>query len=84
MKVDLSQYNNTISRTNQLLRLLWSIVWPMFTWFLPRSIGSSWKRILLTLFGASIHKTAKVYSSAKVYYPANLEMHPTGLGSVFS
>ncbi len=75
MKIDLSHYTNTLSKTNQLVRLLWSIVWPLFTWFLPRSLGNRWKRTLLVIFGASIHKTATIYSSARVYYPANLEMH---------
>lgn len=30
--------------------------------------------MLLRLFGAKIHSTANIYSSAKVYYPANLVM----------
>lgn len=73
-KLDISRYHNTLSRKHQIIRLLWSIVWPMCTWFLPRSVGSGWKRFLLRLFGAKIHKTAVVYSSTKVYYPANLTM----------
>lgn len=35
---------------------------------------SGWKRCLLRLFGAKIAPTVVVYSSAKVYYPANLTM----------
>jgi putative colanic acid biosynthesis acetyltransferase WcaF len=30
--------------------------------------------MLLCLFGAKIHPTANIYSSAKIYYPANLTM----------
>ena len=72
--IDLSQYHNALSRKNQIIRLVWSIVWGVFARPLPRSIGSGWKRFLLRLFGAKIDRTAVVYSSAKVYYPANLVM----------
>lgn len=41
---------------------------------MPRSVGTGWKRFLLRAFGAKIADTAVVYSSAKVYYPANLVM----------
>ena len=73
-KIDLSQYHNTLSRKHQAIRLIWGVVWPMATWFLPRSMGMPWKRALLRAFGAKIHSTANIYSSAKIYYPANLEM----------
>lgn len=73
-KVDLSQYHNALSRKNQVVRMLWTIVWGVFARPLPRSVGSGWKRFLLQLFGARIDATAIVYSSAKVYYPANLTM----------
>lgn len=73
-KIDLSKYNNSLSRKHQLVRLLWGIVWGLFARPLPRSVGLGWKRMLLRLFGAKIHSTAVVYSSAKVYYPANLIM----------
>ena len=54
--------------------MLWSVVWGLLARPLPRSVGSGWKRLLLRLFGAKIDSTAVVYSSAKVYYPANLVM----------
>ena len=73
-KIDLSQYHNSLSRKHQVIRLIWGVVWPMATWFLPRSMGMPWKRTLLRAFGAKVADTANVYSSAKVYYPANLEM----------
>ena len=74
IKIDLSKYENHLGRKHQMIRLLWSIVWPMGTWFLPRSIGMGWKRILLKAFGAKLGKNANVYSSARIYYPANLVM----------
>lgn len=73
-KNDIPKYHNDLSRKHQIIRLLWSIVWCLLARPLPRSIGSSWKRFLLRLFGAKISSTAVVYSSAKIYYPANLEM----------
>jgi putative colanic acid biosynthesis acetyltransferase WcaF len=72
--IDLSQYKNQLSRKNQLARLLWSVVWLIFARPLPRSVCSAWKRFLLRCFGTKIHKTAIVYSSAKIYMPWNLEM----------
>lgn len=73
-KIDLSQYHNALSLKHQIIRMLWSILWGIFARPLPRSVGSGWKRLLLRMFGAKIDKTAIVYSSAKVYYPANLIM----------
>ena len=74
IKIDLSKYHNALSRKHQLIRLVWNVVWTLFARPLPRSMGSGWKRMLLRLFGAKIHPKAVIYSSAKVYYPANLEM----------
>lgn len=73
-KIDLSKYENHLGRKHQVIRLLWSITWTLCARWLPRSIGSGWKRILLRLFGAKMGKNSNVYSSAKVYYPANLTM----------
>lgn len=73
-KIDLSKYENHLGRKHQVIRLIWGIVWPLGTWFLPRSMGMGWKRMLLRAFGAKIHPTANIYSSARIYYPANLTM----------
>ncbi len=73
--IDLSQYQNTLSRKGQVIRLLWTIIWAVLASWLPRSLGRSWKLLLLRLFGAKVHPTAHVYSTAKVYMPWNLEMH---------
>ena len=73
-KIDLSKYHNALSRKHQVTRMLWMIVWGVCARPLPRRVGSGWKRFLLRLFGAKIDSTAVVYSSAKIYYPANLVM----------
>lgn len=73
-KIDLSQYQNHLSRKNQFARMLWTITWTVLARPFPRRLGNSWKVFLLRLFGATIHKTAVVYSSVTVYMPWNLEM----------
>lgn len=74
VRVDLSRYSNTLSSKHRMIRLLWGVVWPAATCFLPRSVGMPWKRMWLRAFGAKVEKTANIYSTARVYYPANLEM----------
>ncbi len=73
-KIDLSTYENHLGRKHQVIRLVWGIIWTLGASWLPRSIGSGWKRFLLKLFGAKIHSTAVVYSSVKIYMPCNLIM----------
>jgi putative colanic acid biosynthesis acetyltransferase WcaF len=73
-KIDLSQYKRASVRREQILRLLWNIVWTLFARPLPRSFLNGWKLFLLRCFGAKVHKTAKVYSGAKIYAPWNLKM----------
>ena len=48
--------------------------WLFLARWLPRSLGSGWKRFLLRCFGAKLSPTAVVYSSTRVYAPWNLEM----------
>ena len=72
--IDLSQYQNKLSRLHQLKRLLWGLVWLALVRWLPRSLGCGWKRLLLRLFGAKLSSTAVVYSSTRIYAPWNLEM----------
>lgn len=72
----LTPYVNHLGFKHQLIRLIWSITWRICASWLPRSMGAPWKRCILRLFGAKVASTANVYSSAKVYYPANLTMLP--------
>lgn len=73
-KIDLSKYENTLSKKNQIARLLWSLTWTVLAKPLPKSFGNSWKIFLLKLFGAKIGKGSIVYSSAKIWAPWNLEL----------
>lgn len=71
---EVKPYVNHLGRKHQIIRLVWSICWGLLASWIPRSMFSGWKRCLLRLFGAKIADTAVVYSSAKIYYPANLIM----------
>ena len=53
-KIDVAHYENHLGMRHQVIRLVWGIVWPLGTWFLPRSMGMPWKRTLLRMFGAHI------------------------------
>ena len=70
-----SVYRSELSVANRATRLLWSIVYTLFfrpsPWFLYR-----WRVMLLKIFGAGIDKTCIVHSSARIYAPWNLIMHP--------
>lgn len=72
--VDLSKYNNPLGRKHQMTRFVWCVVWTIGAKWMPRSMGRGWKRILLKVFGAKMGKNSNVYSTAKIYYPANLIM----------
>lgn len=74
METHYDKYQNRLGRRHQAVRLLWTVVWGLFARPLPRSMGSGWKRWLLRMFGARMADSAVVYSSARVYYPANLVM----------
>lgn len=61
------------SFTNKVGRVLWAVVYA--TLFRPSpKVFYGWRRMLLRLFGAKIHPTAKVFGSTKIWAPWNLEM----------
>jgi putative colanic acid biosynthesis acetyltransferase WcaF len=68
-------YEDEISFYTKLKRMIWIIVWGVFVRPIPRRFLNSWKIFILRKFGATIHNTAVIYSSAKIYMPWNLEMH---------
>ena len=73
-QIDISQYKRASTRKEQVLRFLWNIVWVVLARPISRSLGRRWNLFLLKCFGAKVHKTANVYSGAKIYAPWNLEM----------
>lgn len=60
------------------LRAVWNFVWLILASWTPPQLYA-WRRFLLNLFGAKIAKGARVYGSAQIWYPPNLEM---GKGAV--
>jgi putative colanic acid biosynthesis acetyltransferase WcaF len=54
------------------LRVLWSIVWPLFR-FSPRPLFGL-RRALLRLLGARVGTDVHIYPSARIYFPWMLEI----------
>jgi putative colanic acid biosynthesis acetyltransferase WcaF len=68
----------SFSWSNILFRAVWNVTWLTFaSWTPPQLYG--WRRFLLNLFGARIARGARIYGSARIWYPPNLEM---GRGAV--
>lgn len=63
-----------ISSKGRIIRILWGVVYNFLIRPVPRQSFQKWIHFWLRLFGASIHPTARVYSTAKIYFPANLRM----------
>ncbi|WP_377299740.1 putative colanic acid biosynthesis acetyltransferase [Rhizobium sp. SGZ-381] len=58
---------------HRLTRAAWAVCWALLAAWTPPPLHG-WRRLLLRLFGARIAPTAKVYGSARVWYPPNLTM----------
>ena len=56
-----------------LFRAVWNIIWIVLAAWTPPQLHM-WRRLLLNLFGARIAKGARVYGSARIWYPPNLVM----------
>jgi putative colanic acid biosynthesis acetyltransferase WcaF len=63
----------SFSLANRVVRAVWGITWGLLASWTPPPLHP-WRRFLLRLFGARISPTARIYGSAKVWYPPNLEM----------
>ena len=61
------------SLSHRLIRLVWSLAWWIFASWTPVPFHR-WRVFLLNLFGAKVHSTAHIYSSVKIWFPANLIM----------
>lgn len=63
----------SFSLRNRLARVIWLIVWLLL--FRPSPTPAhAWRCWLLRRFGAKIHPSCHVYSSAKIWAPWNLSM----------
>ena len=60
---------------NRAVRALWGAVWVILFRPSPRVLHR-WRNLLLRLFGAKVHHTARVYPRARIWAPWNLTMSP--------
>lgn len=63
------------SRSHQLARALWGVVWVVLFRPSPRPFHA-WRNFLLRIFGASLHPTSRIYPAAQIWAPWNLRMGP--------
>ncbi len=61
------------SLKHRIFRGVWNIVWLLLASWTPPPLHP-WRRFLLRLFGAKIGKHTRIYGSARIWYPPNLEM----------
>ncbi len=66
------QYASNYTFKIYLLRFLWALVWLEFR--LSPRLFYGWRNFLLRLFGAKIGKGVKIYPSARIMFPWNLEI----------
>lgn len=64
---------------NRCERALWNAAWALLAMWTP-TFAHRWRRLLLTIFGAKLHPTVRIYPTAKIWYPKHLIM---GANSVF-
>jgi putative colanic acid biosynthesis acetyltransferase WcaF len=64
---------SSLSLRNRAGRALWSVVWLVLFRPSPRTLHG-WRRLLLRVFGATVGRGVRVYPSARIWAPWNLEM----------
>jgi putative colanic acid biosynthesis acetyltransferase WcaF len=63
----------SFSLGHRLYRALWALSWFTLAAWTPPPLHA-WRRLLLRVFGAKLASGARVYASARVWYPPNLTM----------
>ena len=58
---------------HRLTRGVWGLTWILLAAWTPVPLHG-WRRLVLRLFGAKVAHGAHVYPSARIWYPADLEM----------
>lgn len=67
-------FQTPYSKCLKFKRLLWNVVWSIFSRPFPKYVLIGWRRFLIRSFGGKIAATAAVHPSAKIFMPWNLEM----------
>jgi putative colanic acid biosynthesis acetyltransferase WcaF len=73
LRIDLSRAHSSLSLRNRIGRAIWGVAWAILFRPSPR-ILHGWRRFLLRLFGAKIGNGVRIYPSAQVWAPWQLEM----------
>lgn len=74
MHQDTNPYRGpNFSLRNRVARVVWKIVWISLFRPTPPPMHA-WRRMILRCFGARIHCSSHIYSSARIWAPWNLEM----------
>lgn len=73
MAVDIKYRKSEHGLGNKAGRVLWGIVWLMFFRPSPRPMHQ-WRCLLLRLFGAKIGPVVRIYPSARIWAPWNLQL----------
>lgn len=63
----------SFSWSNRAMRVLWQTAWLLLARWTPPPLHR-WRCTLLRLFGARIGRGTRIYGSAKIWWPGNLEM----------
>lgn len=63
----------SFSLRHRLFRALWNTTWLLLAAWTPAPLHR-WRAWLLRRFGADVHPSARVYGSARIWYPPNLHM----------
>lgn len=58
---------------HRMLRAAWGMTWALLASWTPPPCNR-WRLFLLRAFGAKVHPTARVYGSASIWYPPNLQL----------
>ena len=72
-KFNTSKSGASFTLNNRIYRFVWTVTWLLLARWTPPQFHA-WRRFLLRLFGAKVSPTAGVYSSARIWSPANLEI----------
>ena len=59
--------------SHRLVRAAWTVAWTLLARWTPPPFHP-WRRLVLRAFGADLAPGARVYASARIWYPANLSM----------
>ncbi len=73
-RLNLENYKSSLSFSNKLKRLLWSITWFIISSIFIKKTFNGFKIFVLKIFGARLGSNTIVYSSCRIYQPWKLEM----------